>query len=104
MILKHSPVVTNPTDRTSEPFDWKILEKWKASISEYGLKSQIAQSLLQNIFTSNTFIPANVQTLVRQTMPPNQQIQFHRSWEAKYIQEAAKPRVQGDPLYGLTAQ
>lgn len=74
----------------------------KRTITQYGLKSQLAQLLLQFIFTADTFIQADVQTLVRLIMPPHQQIQSYKNWEGAC--KKGEARHQGDTLLGITAQ
>lgn len=80
------------------------IRKTKKRCCTIWLETQLAQSLLQCIFTADTFIPADVQTLVRLIMPPHQQIQIYKNWERACKKGESRPRAQGDPLFGIAAQ
>ncbi|KAM9227198.1 uncharacterized protein RG961_006327 isoform 4-T5 [Leptosomus discolor] len=99
------PIVTDQAGgRKWEPFDWKILEKARLAVSQYGLQSNYTQQLLQSIFAAGVLLPLDSQQIANILLSPSQQLMFSKAWQQLCDQEAARPRQQGDPLYGVQAQ
>ncbi len=60
------PVVTDNTGKSVwKALDWKILKEAKSAVTQYGLKSSYAQSVLQHIFSSQLLAPYDIRMIVQ---------------------------------------
>ncbi|XP_040977263.1 uncharacterized protein LOC121232861 [Aquila chrysaetos chrysaetos] len=104
MIQAFPVVIQNNRLKRWEAFDWKVLEKLKTAVSQYGIKSTLAQQLLQFIFSADTLIPQDIMQIVRLVLEPSQMLVFLRHWEALCDREQATPRQPTDLLWAVTTQ
>ena len=99
------PVVTGVVGESKwEAFDWKLLEKVKTSVMQYGLRSPVTQQTLKYIFTADRLLPMDILQIAEIVLTPSQQLLFHRAWSRLCDQEAARPQDQNDPLFGIQSQ
>ncbi|RMC16432.1 hypothetical protein DUI87_06762 [Hirundo rustica rustica] len=96
------PVVT---DQVAEwrPHDWKILRQAKQTVTQHGLKSEAAKSILSWIFTADVMAPMDCQNLARLLLTPSEFLMWESEWYRKAQIEANKQQPQGHDLYGITA-
>ncbi|XP_074712148.1 uncharacterized protein LOC141937825, partial [Strix uralensis] len=99
------PVSFNTVTNASEwdPFDWKLLEKARASVIQNGLHHQLTKQIINYIFSSS-LIPKHIDQIAAVILTPSQKMLLESAWTKLANEEQVRPRPQGDPLHLVQAQ
>ncbi|TRZ07404.1 hypothetical protein HGM15179_019711 [Zosterops borbonicus] len=84
-----------------EPYDWKILQKAKETVTTYGLRSEAARNIIQYIYTADLLCPADCTSIALLFFTPSQLLIFEREWKCLAAEEAGRHRQVGDPFYAI---
>uniref|UniRef100_A0A8B9FRR9 CCHC-type domain-containing protein n=1 Tax=Amazona collaria TaxID=241587 RepID=A0A8B9FRR9_9PSIT len=84
-----------------EAIDWKLLEKARTAVTQYGLHSQLSRQIITYILHSDLPVPHDINQVASIILTPSQKLIFDRNWHRLCDLEQAKPRQQGDPLVGV---
>ncbi|NXK79094.1 GAK7 protein, partial [Amazona guildingii] len=83
--------------------DWKLLSQLRATVSQFGIKSEPTRQVLDYIFNTMLLLPSDLRGIVRLIFTQHQQLLFNAHWQALVNESVAANRVPGDPLQGVTA-
>ncbi|NXK82028.1 GAK7 protein, partial [Amazona guildingii] len=82
--------------------DWKLLSQLRATVSQFGIKSEPTRQMLDYIFNTMLLLPSDLRGIVRLIFTPRQQLLFNAHWQALVNESVAANRAPGDPLQGVT--
>ncbi|XP_068279049.1 endogenous retrovirus group K member 24 Gag polyprotein-like [Nyctibius grandis] len=102
--MAFSVVIDQNGDNMWEALDWKMIKEAKTALTQYGLKSPYAQSILQHIFSAHLLTPYDTKMLITALLTPSQQIQFFQHWHSACKAAAVIPSQHNDPLFGIRAE
>lgn len=97
------PVVYNQQGVQQESCAWKLLQVWK-TVTEYGLKAEVSEQIIQWIFTADVNMPNNIKNLGRLLLTPSENLLFLQEWSDRAHCEAGIAWQPADSLYGITAE
>ncbi|KAM8984434.1 endogenous retrovirus group K member 6 Gag polyprotein-like [Ara ararauna] len=99
------PVSVTPQGTNQwEAIDWKLLEKARAAVTQYGLHPQLSRQIITYILQSDLPVPRDTNQVASILLTPSQKLIFERNWQRLCDIEQVKPRQQGDPLFGVQSQ
>ncbi|XP_063280958.1 uncharacterized protein LOC134565362 isoform X2 [Prinia subflava] len=87
-----------------KPYDWKLLQQTKTTVTQYGLHSEVAKNIIHYLFTLNIVCPNDCMNIARLLLTPSQYLLRERVWERQAQREAQKPQQVGDPLYAVQVE
>lgn len=101
------PVVFSPQagggiQATISALDWKLLSQLRATVSEFGFKSEPAKQMLDYIFDTSILLVNDCRGIAKLILTQHQQLLFNAHWQALVNECIAVQRQPGDPLHGVT--
>ncbi|XP_059333667.1 endogenous retrovirus group K member 6 Gag polyprotein-like [Ammospiza nelsoni] len=101
------PVIFTPQagggmQATISALDWKMLSQLRATVSQFGFKSEPAKQMLDYIFDTSILLINDCRGIVKLIFTQHQQLLFNAHWQALVNECVAVQRQQGDPLHGVT--
>ncbi|TRZ06941.1 hypothetical protein HGM15179_020165 [Zosterops borbonicus] len=95
------PVLITNGQAKWEPYEWKILQKAKETVTTYGLRSEAAKNIIQYVYTTDLLCPGDCASIASLLLTPSQLLIFEREWKRLAAEEASKHRQVGDLFYAI---
>ncbi|XP_068791278.1 endogenous retrovirus group K member 7 Gag polyprotein-like [Struthio camelus] len=84
--------------------DWKLLSQLRATVSQFGVHSELAKQMLDYIWSTQILLPADCRGIIRLIFTQHQQLLFNAHWQSLVHESVAIQRQPGDPLHGVTVE
>lgn len=84
-----------------KPFDWKLMQRVWATVTQYGLFSEASRHLITYVFGANVMTPSDCMSVVRLILSPSQYLLWEKEREQQCQRVVAILRAAGDPLHGV---
>ncbi|OXB66101.1 hypothetical protein ASZ78_012444 [Callipepla squamata] len=82
--------------------DWKMLSQLRATVAQFGVKSEPVGQMLDCMFNTMLLLPNDMRGLVRLILTQHQQLLFNAHWQTLVNESVAVQRGPGDRLAGVT--
>ncbi|NWV57456.1 GAK8 protein, partial [Daphoenositta chrysoptera] len=84
------------------PLDWKLLTQLRATVSQFGVKSEPVKQMLDYLFNTHLLLPSDLKGIGKLIFTQHQYMLFSAHWQAEAQASVAVQRGPGDPLQGIT--
>ncbi|XP_071435865.1 endogenous retrovirus group K member 5 Gag polyprotein-like [Pithys albifrons albifrons] len=95
---------TNPQGQavgTHKPYEWKLLQQLRATVTQYQLHSEPVKQMLGYVFSAELLCPNDCMALAKLLCTPSQYVQWEKLWEEECRKVVNTPVPQGHALHGL---
>ena len=100
----YTPLPQGGVQAEIQSLDWKMLSQLRATVGTYGVTSEPARQMIDDLFSAHILLPADIRSITKLISTPHQLILFNAHWHQQAVASAAVQRGPGDPLAGVTME